>query len=75
MESIMLYNMIAFKSCLNQPITQYTPLSNMTSLKAPPLLYLVLLVEYSTNDFMATRRPQTSIDIHTKAVVKGKLVK
>ena len=42
----------------------YHSIYRLNSSKAPPPLYLPLVVEYSTNDFMPTRRLQWSIDIH-----------
>ena len=47
----------------------------MTSFKPLTPLRPPLQAEYSTNDLMATRRPQPSIDIPTKSVLKEELAK
>ena len=75
MELTTLYNMVISESGQNQPNTQYTALLQ-NNIPKPPTHYLPSLqTEYITDDPVTTRRPQPSIDINAKLVLKVETAK
>ena len=68
MELTTLFNMVTFKFNPDQSNTQYTA-SSKDPLPFPPPLQ----TEYTTNDHMATRRPQSTLYLHATLVLKSDL--